>query len=342
MINRFISVVMAFLLCFALFGCGDASSQNISQSIYSSVSETSSEIEETIDYPHIEYVPTEKNFTYVENYFQDIPYVGIYNAKSLKPFYTESADQPIYPASLTKMVTASVALKYGNLDDIYTVGSELDLVQPHSSLFGLRKGMELSLHHLLYGLLLPSGNDAAYTIAVNIARRIEGNENLDDVKAVEYFCGLMNQYCAEIGATNSHFTTPEGWDDDAQYTTVNDLAVIASRAMNFDVFAEIVKTPTIRLLVESGETFYVTNSNYLLHEDSDNYNPNCIGIKTGTTDLAGACLVACLTVDKCEYILIAANCPTNNSRFVTVNQLYEFAIRYHRSSKSILPKKLSK
>ncbi|MBR6603792.1 MAG: D-alanyl-D-alanine carboxypeptidase, partial [Clostridia bacterium] len=265
MTKRLVSVILAVLLLCALFGC-DKSSETSTRSITSSLSEASSESEEIIDHPHVEYIPDDPNFTYEDNYFEDVPYVGLYNAKSLEAFYTESADARIYPASLTKMVTASVALKYGNLDDVYRVGSELDLVQPHSSLFGIRKGMELTLHDLLYGLLLPSGNDAAYTIAVNVVRGISGNENLEDIEAVEYFCRLMNEYCAEIGALNSHFTTPEGWDDDEQYTTVNDLAIIASRAMSCDMIAEVVKTPEIRLLIASGETFYISNSNLLIHE----------------------------------------------------------------------------
>ena len=341
MTKRSISIILVLSLLFIFSSCARRGEEDI-QSTVSSASEADSVFEEAIDLPKVIYVPDETDLTYVQDYFADVPHVGLYNGKTLEAFYTQSAHVKIYPASLTKMVTAAVALRYGSLDDVYRVGSELYLVQPHSSLFGLQLGMELTLQHLLYGMLLPSGNDAAYTVAVNVARGIRGNEELGDTEAVEYFCGLMNDYCASIGALNSHFTNPEGWDDENQYTTVHDLAVIAANAMRNDIIAGIVRIPEMRILIESGETFIIGNSNLLLHNESDFYNPNCIGVKTGSTDLAGACLVACVTVENSEYILVAANSPSRSLCFSTVNELYEFAKRYHHSAKSILPDKLGK
>lgn len=331
-IKGFISLLLAVILALFSCACGSEEASTSSEPAVSSVSEVSSETDESAGDITVEYIPSKRDFTYVTDYFSDIPYVGLYNANSLEAYYTESADEHIHPASLTKMVTASVALKYGDVEAVYEVGSELDLVQPHSSLFGLRKGMSLTLRTLLYGLLLPSGNDAAYTIAVNVARGISGDDNLTDTEAVEYFCSLMNDYCAEIGAVNSHFVTPEGWDSEGQYTTVNDLARIAAYAMQNELIAEIVATPEIKLLIDSGETFYLTNSNKLLHEDSEFYDPDVIGVKTGTTDLAGACLVACVSIENRQYIAIAAMCPDDTARFSTVTELIKFAHRYHYAS----------
>lgn len=327
-LRKLISVITALLLgVFSLCACNEESTHS-SEPTPSSVSEASN-IDEEVYVPNIEYTPVIRNFTYVEDYFADIPYIGLYNAKSLEAYYTESADARIYPASLTKMVTASVAVKYGNLETVCEAGSELDLVQPHSSLFGLRQGMRLTLNDLLYGLLLPSGNDAAYTIAVNIAREVSGNAGLSDTEAVEYFCGLMNDYCKEIGVLNSNFTTPEGWDDSNQYTTVEDLARICAFALQNETIAEIVATPEIKLLINSGETFYVTNSNKLLHEESKFYNPDVIGVKTGSTDLAGACLIACVQIENSQYLAIAALCPDDTARYFTITEIIEFAYRYH-------------
>lgn len=333
MVIKRITAALLVLFVLVFCGCNNEITDNTSQPIASSVPEDFIGLDETIE---VEYVPYERNFTHAPDYFTDIPYVGLFDANSLEEFYSEQPDERIYPASLTKMVTASVAVKYGNLEDVYPVGSELNFVKPQSSVFGLRQGMRLKLHHLLYGLLLPSGNDAAYTIAVNVARSVEGNENLTDDEAVAYFCNLMNEYCAEIGAVNSHFTTPEGWDDANQYTTVRDLARIASYALRNDVIAEIVATPEIRLLVASGETFVTPNSNQFLHETSEFYNPDVTGIKTGNTDMAGACLVASVKVENSEYIAIAALCPDKTSRFTTVAELIEFAKRYHYSKGLIL------
>ena len=181
---------------------------------------------------------------------------------------------------------------------------------------------------LLYGLMLPSGNDAAYTVAVNIARRASG-ENLGDAEAIEYFCGLMNAYCVEIGANNSHFTTPEGWDDENQYTTVSDLAIIAATALKNQTFRTVVGTHEIRLLIHSGETFYLTNSNKLLDSDGKFYNPDVFGVKTGSTDLAGSCLVAAVKIEDKEYLAIATFCSSDTARYTTVTELIEMAKRYH-------------
>lgn len=278
-------------------------------------SEESSEVED----------PNVHKCTPVEDYFTNVPYVGLYNAETLEAYYTENADKHLYPASQTKLVTAQVAVKYGDLNEIIHVGSELNLVKPGSSAFGLRKGMSMTLEQMLYGLLLPSGNDAAYTIAVNIARKHSGNADLGDIEAVEYFCGLMNDFCKEIGANDSNFANPEGWDDDNQYTTVADLALITSKALENETVATIMGTPQIKFLVNSGETFNITNSNKLIKKSSQYYNEAVIGGKTGFTDNAGVCLTAAFVIDGTTYIAIADKCPDDGVRYTTITELIYLA-----------------
>ncbi len=300
-------------------GSSEEESSEISEeSIESSVSQEEQEVHTCVQ---------------VEDYFKNVPYVGLYNAETLEAYYTENPIARLYPASQTKLVTAQVAVKYGDLNEILHVGSELNLVQPHSSLFGIRQGMSMTLEQLLYGLLLPSGNDAAYTIAVNIARKHSGNASMDDAKAVEYFCGLMNDFCREIGANNSNFTNPEGWDDNRQYTTVEDLARITAKAMENETIAKIMATPKIKFLVNSGETFDITNSNKLIKESSAYYNSCVIGGKTGSTSLAGSCLVAVFEVEGVRYIAIADCCPDDSVRYTTVTELIYLANEYQYSGK---------
>lgn len=85
----------------------------------------------------------------------------------------------------------------------------------------------LSLEDLLTGMLMASGNDAAYTIAVSVARKLNSNKYLRDYEAVQYFCTLMNDLANNIRMTNSHFVNPDGWDDYEQYTTTEDLIKLA-------------------------------------------------------------------------------------------------------------------
>lgn len=143
----------------------------------------------------------------------------------------KNIDKRIYPASMTKFLTAYTALKYVKPETKFTVGSELEMVQPESSLCLIQEGNVLTLYDLVTGLLLMSGNDAAYTIAVGTARQLRPNDNLNDEQAVTYFCELMNKTAAEIGMTNSHFETPDGWDNDNQYTTARDLLTLTKCAI---------------------------------------------------------------------------------------------------------------
>ncbi len=327
--------------------CFSACSYEMEQSDNSSVSSVSSEAassqpdsseisEESIESSESSVSqedPSVHKCVQVDDYFKNVPYVGLYNADTLEPYYTEKSTDRLYPASQTKLVTAQVAVKYGDLNEIFYVGSELNLVQPHSSLFGIRQGMSMTLEQMLYGLMLPSGNDAAYTIAVNIARKHSGNPSLGDTEAVEYFCGLMNDFCREIGAENSNFTNPEGWDDPYQYTTVEDLALITSKALENETITKIMGTPKIKFLVNSGETFDITNSNKLIKESSAYYNPCVIGGKTGSTDLAGACLVAVFEIEGVRYIAVADCCPDDSVRYTSVTKLIDLATRLQASGK---------
>ncbi|MBE6691898.1 MAG: D-alanyl-D-alanine carboxypeptidase [Ruminococcaceae bacterium] len=312
-------------------GDSSASSEIASSQTASSQTDSSEISVESIESSASEEDPTVHKCVAVDDYFENVPYVGLYNADTLEPYYTEKATDNLYPASQTKLVTAQVAAKYGDLNEIIYVGSELNLVQPHSSLFGIRQGMSMTLEQMLYGLMLPSGNDAAYTIAVNIARKHSGNPSLSDTEAVEYFCGLMNDFCSEIGAHNSNFTNPEGWDDPYQYTTVEDLALITSKALENETIAKIMATPQIKFLVNSGETFNITNSNKLIKKSSAYYNPCVIGGKTGSTDLAGSCLVAVFEIEGVRYIAVADCCPDDSVRYTTVTKLIDLATQLQKT-----------
>ena len=308
----------------------DSDSTAVSSEVGDKSTDDTDSSEESDESPQEE-DPNKHKCTPVEDYFQNVPYIGLYNADTLEAYYTEQPDTHLYPASQTKLVTAQVAAKYGDLNEIYYVGSEVNLTKPGSSVFGLRKGMSMTLEQLLYGLLLPSGNDAAYVIAVGVARRHSGNADMTNTEAVDYFCGLMNDFCKEIGANNSHFTNPEGWDDDRQYTTVADLALIMSKALQNDTIATIMGTAHISFVVNSGETFNISNSNKLIKESSQYYNPAVIGGKTGFTDYAGQCLTTAFVINDVTYIAIADFCPDDAVRYNTITELIYLANDYQFS-----------
>lgn len=219
----------------------------------------------------------------------------------------ENVTDKIAPASLTKLMTASVALRYLKADEVITVGSELDLVQPDSSLAMIAAGQKLKLYDLLTGLLLPSGNDAAYTIAVSTARRVSGRENMTDKHAVDYFCGLMNDLAHELEMDGTHFADPDGWDDDAHYTTVSDLVKLAKYALTVPEIREIVAIPEKTVTFETGEVANWTNGNVFIHPEwEEYYRKEVIGMKTGATDNAGYCLITAFVKNKKTYITVVA------------------------------------
>lgn len=162
-------------------------------------------------------------------------YVVLYDVTADTILFQKNAASKCFPASTTKMMTAAVASMILDKDDVITVGSELELVNEGSSAAGLISGMKLSFEMLMDALLLPSGNDAAYTIAVNAARKYTGDEKLSDKEAVSVFMELVNKSLTEIGCKKTHFTCPDGWHDDNHYTCAEDLARIAAFASSIPI-----------------------------------------------------------------------------------------------------------
>lgn len=234
--------------------------------------------------------------------------------------YSQNADQRIAPASLTKLLTASVALYYISPDQVFTVGSEQELVPAKSSMCLILPGHRLKLYDLITGMLMASGNDAAYTIAVSTARALNSEIPMTDSEAVDYFCGLMNDFAKRLGMKNSYFTTPDGSDNDDQYTTVNDLLLLSEYALSVPEIRDISSIHQKYVVFESGENITWTNSNKLLCPDSRFYSKYAVGMKTGTTNRAGNCLIAVFVKDGKTYISIVAGCFMDSDRYrLTLN-----------------------
>lgn len=232
-------------------------------------------------------------------------------------------DKLIAPASLTKVLTASVVLRYLKPDDVLTVGSELSLVNEDSSLCFISRGQRLTVYDLLTGLLLPSGNDAAYTLAVSTARRVSGDPDMPDRNAVELFCKMMNEMARELGMKSSHFADPDGWDDPAHYTTVSDLIKVTKYALTVPEIREIVAIPEKYVVFETGESITWYNANLLLHERSEYYNEYAIGMKNGATDEAGYCLIAVFEKNNKTYIDIVVGSESIEDRYEMIGRLFD-------------------
>jgi D-alanyl-D-alanine carboxypeptidase len=201
----------------------------------------------------------------------------VYDIDSKEILYSKNPTEKLPMASLTKIMTAIVGMEYKRDDDTYVVDKSA-LVGEDS--MGLLPDEKLSLNELLYGLLLPSGNDAAEVIAQNFPY---GRES---------FIEIMNRRAKQIGAQNTHFSNPSGLQGDGvQYTTSEDLVKITYYALtNFPQFAEVVQTYQYSLpQTRTHQAYALTNETNLLTS-----YPGVKGVKTGFTPEAGLCLVTYL------------------------------------------------
>lgn len=196
-------------------------------------------------------------------------------------------------ASTTKIMTALVALENAELDMAVKIPKEAVGIEG-SSLY-LTEGETLTLHELLYALMLRSANDAATAIAIAVGG------------SVSDFAEMMNEKAEKMGLTDTHFDNPHGLDSDEHYTTARELALITAEALKNDIFREIVSTYK-KLLPLNGvqDRRLVVNHNRLLRT----YD-GCIGVKTGFTKKDGRCLVSAAERDGITLVAVTLNAPND-------------------------------
>ncbi|RAI91314.1 D-alanyl-D-alanine carboxypeptidase [Paenibacillus pabuli] len=203
--------------------------------------------------------------------------------------YSKDGDKELRIASLTKIMTAIVAIEHGKLDDKVKVTSTA-FAKEGSSIY-LKLGEEMTLENMLYGLMLRSGNDAASAIAEHVGGSEEG------------FVLLMNKKAEQIGLTHSHFMNPHGLDADGHYSTANDLARLTAYALKNPVFKRIVATEN-KSAPNPNESWQYSwqNKNKMLrlYEGAD-------GVKTGYTKKAFRCLVSSATRNGQQLAAVTLN-----------------------------------
>ena len=210
-----------------------------------------------------------------------------------------NADVKRYPASTTKIMTCIVALENCEFDEPVRISKRACNLSERNSKMGLVPGETYTLIDLLYGLMLPSGNDAAIAIAEHVGGSVDG------------FAALMNKKAKELGMTGTHYVNPHGLHHTDHYTTARDMALLTAYAFENDTFREIVATAEYRAISADGRELILRNANRLLRDVTANtYKPySClyeyaIGVKTGDTHLAGKCLVAAAQKGDTIYLLV--------------------------------------
>lgn len=215
----------------------------------------------------------------------------------------KNKDLRFSPASTAKVMSATLALSYYNLEDYLKVPE--NIYQVEGSKMNLVPGEEVKVIDLLYGLLLPSGNDAAYTLSYYYKGGVTG------------FVNDMNRKAKELKLYNTHFVDPAGYED-GNYTTAENLARLGAIAMENKTFAQIVKTRNYTAYNRTfTHTFSLTNLNELLVFD------NVLGIKTGFTNEAGGVLLTAIKKGDSVFIVCVLK---SNDRFYDTRDLMQFIV----------------
>ena len=209
---------------------------------------------------------------------------GLFDITDGQVMYSKNAFERLYPASITKVMTALIAIKYGDLTDTVTVTEDAVITEAGATLAGIHPGDQLTMEQLLYGLMLPSGNDAGAAIAVHMAGSIDA------------FAELMNREAQKLGATGTHFMNPHGLTNADHYTTAYDLYLIFNACIQNDTFKEIISMSSYTMSIgdAAGNTHsleVLPTNYYSLGKTEAPEGIKVFGGKTGTTDQAGCCVI---------------------------------------------------
>lgn len=231
----------------------------------------------------------------------------VYDATNDVIFYTRSLEgEKLYPASITKLYSAYVALQYLNPEEVLTAGDELDLVKPGSSVAYIGRGHQLYARTVVEAMMLPSGNDAAMVLAAAAGRRIAGDESIGPEEAVRVFVAEMNRMAEELGFERSNFANPDGFHLGCHYTCLNDMARIAKLALEDKTISRYIRRYEDDVVFVSGQTIKWKNTNLFLSPEDGFYRGDAIGMKTGFTNQAQYCLMSAFKCSDGRTVVVGA------------------------------------
>ena len=231
--------------------------------------------------------------------------------------YSKNSFKRLPPASLTKLMTALVTLKHADLNQTVTVGNEVLITDPGAKLCYFQPGDTLTIDQLLRACLIYSGNDAASALAVAVG----GSE--------EKFVKMMNEEAIRLGATSTYFENPHGLDREKHLTTVYDLYLIFLECLKYDAFREIISNASYDCTYQKSDgtqktVTWMSTNEYLKGDKIPPAGVNLHGGKTGTTPLAGSCLVL-HTTDKIgkNYIAIVLGASDGETLYGEMNKVLD-------------------
>ncbi len=248
-----------------------------------------------------------------------------------KILYKKNENEKMYPASITKVLTALVALDYLSPGEMLICGNEVNSVPNDSSKAGHVSGEAIIMENAIRGLIIPSGNETACVVAKAVAQKAQPNVTMTYDQAEKFFCNLMNQKAKDLGALNSNFVNPHGYHNSEHYSTAYDLMLIAKEAMKKPLIKEIAAEkqfvgngagenpdPSLKTKVYEWKT-----RNELIAMGEYNY-PYANGIKTGHTFDAGFCVASSAEKDGINLVAIALKAPDEAGRWNSSKSMFEY------------------
>ena len=241
----------------------------------------------------------------------------LFSLSNHKVLYANGIYDKVYPASITKIMTAMLALQSGKLNDTVTITQDNVTLEDGSQVCGFVAGDQVTLDQLLHCLLVYSGNDAASAIAEYVG----GN--------TENFVQMMNDYAAKLGCTGTHFSNPHGLQDENHYTTPYDIYLMLNEAFTYPEFTEITELPSYTVTYTGSDgteksTTLTATDHYLTGEATAPKDVTILGGKTGTTEVAGNCL-AILTQNAYgkTFVSIVMGADTKELLYQEMNSLLQ-------------------
>ena len=247
----------------------------------------------------------------------------IYDVQKEEFVFAKGEDKVVYPGSTSKLLTALYALSVIPAERVVTAGDELDFVKPGSSIAYIKKGHRLTVEMLVEGMMLPSGNDAAYVLAAAVGREIEGND-ISAAEALEAFIRGVNDYADALGLCGTFIAVPDGYAGKNHYTTTEDIALAAKAAMANPIIAKYAKLYSADVCYASGQTNTWVNTNKLLDRGSKYYSSYATGLKTGSISREYSLLFAFRFEDGREYIAGVFGADNKNQRFEDANKIIDY------------------
>ena len=251
----------------------------------------------------------------------------VYDLTNEKLLYTKG-DQTaqVAPASLTKLLTALMVLEHLDPERVITADVETSWAAAGSSVAAVYPGNQLTVEMLLQGMLMQSGNDAAYVLAVAIGKQIAGDKHMESVDAYAVFLEALEQKRQALGLEGSAFLNPDGYDQSGHYSTPADLMKLAILAAKEPLICKYSSMHRQHVVYVSGQDYVWENTNKLLDPNSPYYCEEAFGLKTGSTEGAAYCLIAAFERDGRTLLVGVLGCLGPLYRFEDALYLYNHYI----------------